>query len=278
MKNYDFRSRWTEEVSKRGISQNQGFSDPTDLASALNTSLSPGYQCELGKSSDFGVAGVIGAYNTNVDMIRTDYLVPVSVKEFIEQVNSLRSGSQVYSKMLKNKYLIMLDSMSCHKLSFRQYEEGKAAISEAIKAAEGMGAIPQLKPEVALFAAAHIQAKRQAFEQKVYGSGREPEIRSNIRRFAKVPEGSNLGDCNVKVQALNYEDIVANMFICDGDVSRNGRGALSNKEITKIGLGVYQRTKRSALFCCVVLGNDKISANKGEILKELLQDSGSAGL
>lgn len=272
----DFSSRWSEELHRRGVTKSQGVHDPTDLTTVLQGSISPTLRKELADTNQFGASASVA--ESKVDTIKTDYLLEVDLDKFLAALNSLRTSPKNFSGILRNKYLNMLDSMSCHRTTLRLYEEGKSVIAEAVKTLENVPNLNGLKLDAGLCVAAHLQAKRQAYEMKVYGVGRESEVLPNLSRFAKVPEGAVVKDCNLKTLVLDYEDIIANMYISDNDSSRRNRLSLVQDGVTKAGLGIFQKTKKSPIFCCVMLSGNEVQGNKSQIPKDLLNDAGASKL
>lgn len=272
----DFSTRWKEELDRRGVNSEKKDYDATSLKNTLQGSLSPTLKNELAVLPH--TAAEQGNKGTDIDSLRTDYIVQVEIKTFLQLYNTLRSTPTSYAEIIRTKYLNMLDPFFCHKQTLRTYEEGKAAIDEAVKCLETQPGLSGLTVDVGLCVAAHIQAKRQAYEKKVFGEDRYAQMSMNVGRFAKVPQGSPLADCNVSVQNLNYQDILVNLFISDGDVSRRNRIAMVNKEFTKCGFGLFQRTKKSQIFCTLILAGAGIQGDKSKIPKELLQDAGALQL
>ena len=273
-----FVNRWSEEINRRGVSSNEGYSDPTALVAALTSALNPTFQSEISKNNSDFEGGISSTNNSNYDTIKTDYLLPVIVSDFVSQINEMRTNPAKYATMIKSKYLNMIDTMLCHKITMRQYSEGKASIRDAVKCLEGLTATGSLTADAALCVTAHIQAKRQAFERKVYGPDRELEMKANLKRFGTSQRDTLVLDCNLNVSTLNYQDIVANLMISDGDLTRRNRQCLTRSDAVKVGVGIYQRNQRAPIFCTIILAGSSFSGNKSIIATDLLNDSGASGL
>lgn len=272
----DFSTRWKEELDRRGVSSEKKTYDATSLTNHLNSSLSPTLKNELAVVPN--PAAEQGNKGPSVDALRTDYILQVDVQQFLKMFNDLRTSPKTYSEIIRTKYLNMLDPFFCHKLTLRNYEEGKTAIDEAVRALETQKALSGLSLDPGLCVAAHIQAKRQAYEKKVFSEDRASQMAENVKRFVNVPQGCPLADCNVSVQNLNYEDVLINLFIGDGDVSRRNRTAMAKEDFSKCGFGIFQRTKKSQIFCTLILTGKAAQTDKSKIPKDLLQDAGASQL
>lgn len=277
-KHDDFATRWQQEMSSRGISSSSQFYDPTDLKNMLANSggISPSLQQELSVQSHPAIDPQNSA--DAIDSIRAEYILPVDVKAFLQHLNALRSSPKSFATVIREQYLRKLDSSFIHLLTFKQYEEGKTALAEAEKALESQQNLPSITLDAGLCATAHLQAKRQAYEKSVFGPERHSQMLDSLHRFSEVSEGNLVIDCNLLTQNLNYQDILVNFFVGDGDVSRRGRNSLSNTVFTKCGFGVYQRTKRSPIFCTLILADKSVTTNKNDIPADLLTDAGAANL
>ena len=133
--------------------------------------------------------------------MRSDYILAVDAKAFLQQLNALRSGPKQFAELIRKKYLNMLDNFYCHRLTLRQYAEGKTALGDAVKVLESNPQLPALTFDAGLCVAAHIQAKSR-LTKKVFGEQRACQVIENVRRFAKIADGAPLADCNVTVQNL----------------------------------------------------------------------------
>lgn len=271
----DFSNRWREEMESRGLSNDKNEFDASLLKNTLHGSLGPTMKNELAVHPH---PAAEQTSKTSVDSLRTNYILAVDVQAFLKHLNGLRSNPKSYSEIVRSKYLNMLDSMFYHKLTLRHYEEGKTAIDEAVKVLDSSKSRSDFSLDAGLCVAAHIQAKRQAYEMKVFGEDRASQVSENVRRFVNMPEGTPLADCNVSVQNLNYEDILINLFIGDGDLSRRNRTAIVREDFSKCGFGVFQRTKKSQIFCTLLLSGGKAQADKNKIPKDLLLDAGASSL
>lgn len=271
----DFNARWKNELATRGMGSDNNSYDATDLKNLLSGNLATTYKNELAVQNN---PNNEAKNSNNIDSMRTDYIIEAHPTEFLKLLNSLRSSPKTFSTIIKDKYLDKLDPMFIHRTTFHQYLEGKVALIEAEKMLDQQSHLPEFILDPTLCAVAHLQAKRQAFERKVYGEERFPEFLSNIRRFATVDEGTDVIDCNIEVQNLNLEDVIVNLFVDDGNFSRRNRTAISNSHFVKCGFGVFQKTKKSPIYCSLVLATQKIHADKTKVPKELLQDSGVAYL
>ena len=272
----DFSIRWKEELDRRGFSNEKNYYDATDLKNQLNESLTPTLKNELAVPQN--PAADQGTKTNSVDTLRTDYILAADPKAFLQLFNALRSNPKAYAEIIKLKYLNMLDPFFCHKTTLRTYEEGKAALSEAVKALESQAAASAVTLDAGLCVAAHIQAKRQAYEKRVFGEDRASQVAENVGRFAQLPQGSELADCNVSTQVLNYEDIMINLFVSDGDMSRRNRSAMAKEGFSKCGFGIFQRTKKSPIFCTLILASKNAQGDKSKIPKDLLQDASASQL
>lgn len=206
------------------------------------------------------------------------HILPANVSEFVKLVNDARSNPAGMAAKLRQKYANMLDDSNRHRLTAKHYAEGQTAISEAAGHLQTMAALGQLTSDAGLCVAAHLQAKMQAKTRKLMVDDRGTNVLLNLKRFANVPDGSVVVDCNLSIDALRYEDILANLIIADGDFLRSSRLALLDKDMAKIGVGVYQSTPNSEIFCTVIVTGNQVVGKKAEISKELLQDAGVANL
>ena len=201
----------------------------------------------------------------------------VDFRVFLQLINTFRTSPRNLAEVITVKYLHMIDSTSCHKATLRQYEEGCLAFTEAVSLLASQPPLALLLLDPGLCAAAHAQARRQAFEQRVFGEDKENQAVENIKKFMQA-DSSQIADCSTSVSALNYEDMLVSLFVSDGDAARSNRLAMTKGGFSKCGLGVYQRSSKGPLFCTLILADKNVQRNKTEIPRDLLEESGASKL
>lgn len=204
--------------------------------------------------------------------------LPDKPSKLVEHLNKVRTSPQDYSTHLSHNYVDMLDLSSCHAKSLKLYEEGLFGIVEAAGFLQNQQAIGKLTVDASLCVAAHFQAKKQAQERKTFGEDRRSQALQNLRKFATVSDDSEVAFCNASTNFVNFEDIVANLVISDGDLSRSSRLNLTNESFSKVGIGMFQKTSKSPLFCCVILASSKVTGNAGKIDSNLFKQAHAENL
>ena len=253
----DFAERWNSELAHRGL-------QPSDSRFGVNSFIIP----ELGSFDNSNASVMLLKSSTNnpnetgaanpakVPKDANNSSPPIiiaDVAKFAAILNELRSSPKKYSSILQNKFVGMIDDLGCHKVTLRHYEEGKISFIEARNVLQNLAPLAVLTVDAGLCVAAHLQAKKQAQQRKVFGEGREPQVEENIKNWVQLPTGTEFTDCNISSQSLNYEDLVLNLFANDGDSSRHNRTSLTKEGFSKMGFGIYQRSKNSPIFATVIL-------------------------
>lgn len=264
-----FNERFSTELSHRGL--NSEIKSVTSILYPTEDSGRKDWNNIKPLTVEFQAAGV--ANKAGPSQKAVSGLIPVDLRSALNTLNLMRASPRDYSQIVRVRYLNNLDSLNCHKITLRQYEEGRGAILEAVKVLESMEPMAPLVFDAGLCVAAHVQAKRQAYERRVFGEERAQACIENVAKFASLPQGALLLDCNVEATTLAYEDIFVNMFIGDGDASRRARNAMMKPGMAKCGFGVFQRTANGPLFCTLILADRNVQGNKGQIPADLLQQS-----
>ena len=274
-----FEQRFGLELFHRGL-QPTAIKPVTSILRSPEQTVAQDWSARLPVAADprANAAGSASKGSPSNQAVRPEpvFVLQVDLKAFLTYLNMMRSSPKIYSGIVQRKYIDLLDSLFCHKLTLRLYEEGKAALTEATKTLETIQPLAPLAFDAGLCVAAHIQAKRQAYERKVFGEDRSQQVLENVRRFVQLPEGAAIADCNLSTGSLNYEDILINLFASDGDVTRRNRIAMSKEGFSKCGFGVYQRSPKSPIFCTLLLADRNAQGKVGNIPKELLDDSGAS--
>jgi hypothetical protein len=198
--------------------------------------------------------------------------VNYDLNHLLKILNDARTKPLDFAGVLRAKYLLMLDSLSCHKTTLRAYTEGKFSILAAIKDLETQSPLSKLQLDSSLCVAAYVQARRQALEGQVMDQNRSGQVLANLKRFAAVPDGAVVTHANLATTVVASEDIVANLLISDGDLSRRNRKALVGMEAKKVGVGLYRKTAAGPVYVAVILADDKVQGGKGSESQNKVKD------
>lgn len=186
----------------------------------------------------------------------------VSLKQLSAKINEIRGNPQAQAIIIKTKILDKINDSGLHTGWNLKYQEGKAAVQEAIDYLKSKQPVGSLKLDQGLTRSAYEHSKFQIEEAKAMThTGPNGEgIGDRVRKFNTWGGGGIYENIVSSSSIWNTAELVCFAWIIDDGVSSRGhRKNFFATDASKMGIGIYNYEGGAKDRVTLILGGNEIS-------------------